>query len=272
MRRHTTGRTTVRTAAVGAAAVVPFAALVLQAGADEWHGDALIPQRVGTRGLRALWTEPALFDAIAGSLIVAIVVAFIATVVAWPAARFLATSPSAPAWFVLAAPVLLPPLVLGDGLAPWLLALGLNGGWASIGVAHLAIAVPYATLGLVAVFGADFDELEQSAALLGASPQQRLRQVLLPFAAHHVALALALSFTVSWSQYATSLRIGGGTPMLPLVLVPYVRSDPQVAAVLTIVFLFPPVAALSFTARMTDRRRFGDIVGVAPNAVLSARS
>ena len=37
--------------------------------------------------------------------------------------------------------------------------------------------------------------------------------------------------------------------MLPIVLLPFVRSDPQVAAALSLLFLAPAVVALVLTAR-----------------------
>lgn len=235
-------------AVIALCVVVPFVALVVQALGDTWHGRSVLPQQVGTRGIRTVVDDPILVEAVIGSLAVAVGVAFVAVALAWPAARYLAVSRSFTGWALLAAPVLLPPLVLGDGLAPWLLELGL-GGRIAIAVAHLPIAIPYATMALVPGFGTDLDELDQSAALLGASPLQRLCQVVAPAVRGHAALALALAFTVSWSQYTTSLTVGGGTPMLPLVLVPYVRSDPQVAATLSLLFLTPPVLILVAASR-----------------------
>lgn len=236
------------------AATAPFATLVLQAFADRLHGRSVVPQELGTRGVRALWDDPILVDAIMGSLVVGVAVALVAVAVAWPAARYLATTRSRVGWVVLAAPVLLPPLVLGDGLAPWLLEVGL-GGRTAIAVAHLPIAIPYAALALAPGFGADLDELDHTAAMLGATPSERLRHVVVPAARAHVLLALALAFTVSWSQYAISLTVGGGTPMLPLVLVPYVRSDPQIAAALALVFLVPPAVALMSASGAAGHRR-----------------
>ncbi|MGF1600268.1 MAG: ABC transporter permease [Acidimicrobiales bacterium] len=189
-----------------------------------------------------------------GSLLVGVVVAGVAVVVAWPAARYLRASGSWAGWAVLGAPVLLPPLVLGDGLAPWLLAWGISG-HVAIAVAHLPTAIAYAALGLATGFGADTEELDATAALLGASPQQRLRDVLVPACRGALTTGWALAFTVSWSQYATSLTVGGGTPMLPLVLVPYVRSDPQVAATLALVFVIPPGLALAVAARSSAVHR-----------------
>jgi len=242
-------------ALVVAAVVVPFLALVVQAVADRWQGQALIPQAMGWRGVRLAAGDPILVRAVGASLAVGAVVAVAAVVLAWPAARYLARTGSRAGWALLAAPVLVPPLVLGDGLAAWLPAIGLRGGYAAIVVAHLPASIAYAALALAPAFGPELDEVDATAAVLGASPARRLVTVVVPAARRHVLLALALGFTVSWSQYATSLTVGGGRPMLPLVLVPFVRRDPQVAAVLSLVFLAPPVLTLAAAARAAGHRR-----------------
>lgn len=237
------------------AVVVPFLPLVLQAAGDRWLGRALVPQILGWRGVRLVVDDPTLLRAISGSLIVGVVVAFLAVPLAWPAARYLAQTCSWAGWALLAAPLLAPPLVLGDGLAAWLPALGLGSGYAAVVVAHLPVSIAYAAVALVPAFGPELDELDATAAVLGASPVRRLVDVVVPSARRHLLLALAMAFTVSWSQYGTSLTVGGGRPMLPLVLVPFVRRDPQVAAVLALIFLTPPVLSLAAAARAAGHRR-----------------
>ena len=81
---------------------------------------------------------------------------------------------------------------------------------------------------------------EEAARVLGASRFQVWWGVTTRILAGRVGVALVLGFTISWSQYGSSLGVGGGIPMLPLVLVPFVRSDPQIAAVLDLIFLLPP--------------------------------
>ncbi len=240
---------------VSAGVAVLFLPLVLQAAADRWHGRALIPQATGWRGVHLAAGDPVLVRAIAGSLLVGAVVALMAVTLAWPAARYLARSGSRAGWAMLASPMLVPPLVLGDGLAGWLPAVGLRGGYTAVVVAHLPASIAYAALALVPAFDLELDELDDAAAVLGASPVRRLWGVVVPAARRHVVLALAVAFTVSWSQYAVSLTVGGGRPLLPLVLVPFVRRDPQVAAVLSLVFLAPPALALGAAARTAGERR-----------------
>jgi hypothetical protein len=51
------------------------------------------------------------------------------------------------------------------------------------------------------------------------------------------------------------LAVGSGLPMLPLVLLPFIPSDPQVAAALALEFLAPALAALAVAARASQLQR-----------------
>jgi putative spermidine/putrescine transport system permease protein len=73
--------------------------------------------------------------------------------------------------------------------------------------------------------------------------------VTLPAVRPTLAAAAFIGFLVSWSQYGSSLAVGAGRPMLPLVMLPFIGSDPQVAAVLALLFLAPAVLALVLASR-----------------------
>lgn len=96
--------------------------------------------------------------------------------------------------------------------------------------------------------------LEEGAAVLGGGRAQRLRSVTLPAVAPALAIAALLGFVVSWSQYGTSLAVGGGRPMLPLVLLPFVGRDGQIAAALSLLFLAPPLVATLIAVRWSRHR------------------
>jgi putative spermidine/putrescine transport system permease protein len=228
--------------------VGPIGTLLIQAAADTWHGSVLVPQAFGSRGLDVAWRDPLVAPAIVNSLVVAASAVLLALALAWPAARALAADGRRGLQLSLLVPLLVPPLAIGEGLAPWFLRLGIGDTLLAIVLAHLVTVLPYVTLALVPGFTPALTELEHSAATLGAGPLRRTRTVTIPGVRRHLALALALGFTVSWSQYGTSLVVGGGIPMLPVVLVPFVRSDPQVAAVLDLVFLLPPLGLLGLAA------------------------
>jgi len=239
---------------IGLLLAAPLVLLPIEAIADEWRAPALWPQEIGTRGLRRVFEDSVLPTAIGNSILIGVVSVALALVLAWPAARSFAAG-DAPRWTLvaLAAPLLLPPLVVGEGLQVWFLRLGLADTVLGVAVAHLVYVVPYMVLLLRPAFTPALVEQEQAAAGLGASRWWVARLVTLPGVAPSLGLALALGFTVSWSQYGTSLGVGGGIPTLPIVLVPFVGSDPQIAAVLDLIFLVPPLIALTLALRSEQR-------------------
>lgn len=248
-----------RAAAVALAVVtiVPLLVLPLRAAADVWRAPALLPQRFGTRGLEVVLapgTNTA--AAITNSLVVAAVTTVLAILLAWPAGRWLATAPTsrrAPVLVVLALPLLVPPLAIGSGLAEWLLRLGLTNSLPGLVLAHLVAVLPYVTVVLAPGFGPRVRAAEEAARTLGADRWQVLRLVSVPLVAPSLAVASLLGGLVSWSQYGSSLGVGRGVPMLPLVLEPFVGGDPQVAATLALVFLAPALLALAAVVRRTAR-------------------
>lgn len=233
---------------VAAAAVVPLSVLPLRAVADVWRAPALVPQRLGTRGFEVI-TAPGtrVGEAVTTSLVVAVLTTGLALVLGWPAARQLATARSRRRLVVLAAigvPLVVPPYAVGTGLATWLLRLGLADTIPGLVAAHMVYVLPYVVLALTPAFGAELLRQEEAARTLGAAAPARMWMVTLPATAPATGLAALLGFLVSWSQYGTSLAVGGGRLTLPLVLLPFVERDPQVAAALGLVFLVPPLVAL----------------------------
>lgn len=230
--------------------VGPFLLLPIQAIADEWRAPAIWPQRIGTRGFDRVLRDGLLPEAITNSIVVGILAAFIGVLVAWPAARALSERTSNRiAWFLVLLPLLLPPLVIGEGLRVWFLRLGLTDSIAGLVLAHLVFVVPYCVLILTPGFTTELRNRETAARTLNGDSWQRLRSITLPALTRPLFLALALGFTISWSQYGTSLGVGSGIPMLPLVFVPIVRADPQVAAVLDAIVILPPLLALAVSQR-----------------------
>ena len=230
--------------------VGPLLVLPIQAFADEWRAPNLIPQRFGLRGIERVLNDGLLPEAIANSTVVAIAAAIAGVLVAWPAARSLAELESPRAvWIVVILPLLLPPLVVGEGLRVWFLRLGLADSLVGLVLAHLVFVVPYCILVLTPGFTPELRNREAAANMLTGDTWQRIGSVTLPGTRRQVALALALGFTISWAQYGTSLGVGGGVAMLPLLFVPLVRADPQVAAVLDLVVIAPPLIALAISQR-----------------------
>ena len=240
-------------AAVAAAFLVaaPLLVLVVRAFADEWRAPALLPQQFGLRGVQIAFSGSSA-EAFGNSLLVAVATAMLALLLAWPAARVLGERRlrhPARVFLLLAAPLLVPSYAVGTGLTEWFIRLGLDGTLPALVAGHLTFVLPYVVLVLLSGFGPRLIALEEVARVNGLSPSRRLLWVTLPAAAPTVGAAALIGFLVSWSDYGTSLAIGGGRPMLPVVLLPFVGADPQVAATLALLFLVPAVGVLAVAIR-----------------------
>lgn len=232
-------------------------ALPLRAAADVWRAPAVWPQEFGTRGLAYVTASGAgVARATGNSFAVAAATALVATVLAWPAARLIGrrTRLGKVVFVVLALPLVVPPLAVGTGLSTWFLRLGVANSLGTLVLSHLVYVIPYVCLTLAVGFSGDVEDLEEAARSLGAGRITRLWRITAPAVAPALAAALLLGFVVSWTQYGTSLSVGGGIPMLPLLVVPFTHSDPQIAAALSLVFLLPVLGLLAMTA-MAGRHR-----------------
>ncbi|HWC26628.1 MAG TPA: hypothetical protein VG474_08605, partial [Solirubrobacteraceae bacterium] len=107
----------------------------------------------------------------------------------------------------------------------------------------------YVVVVLAGAFSRELIELEEAAATVGAGPLRRLALVSLPASRGALAIAAVMALIVSWSQYGTTLAVGGETSTLAVLLVPFAQSDPQIAATLAILFLAPTLVALAAVAR-----------------------
>jgi putative spermidine/putrescine transport system permease protein len=227
---------------------LPLAALVLQAVGDEWRYPDLLPQRFGLRGFRAAVASGAAGAAFVNSLLIAIGSTALALVLGWPAARALGEGRlkrPGPLLLLLAVPLLVPSFATGTGLTTWFLRLGLTDSLAGLVLAHLTVVLPYVVLVLASGFGRRLRELEEMATIAGAPPARRLILVSIPASRATIAAAAILGFLVSWSQYGLSLAVGGGIPTLPIVMLPFTRNDPEVAAAIALIFLAPAFLALA---------------------------
>jgi putative spermidine/putrescine transport system permease protein len=238
-------------------AVGPLLVLPIRAAADVWRAPALLPQRFGTRGLDLLTSPGArVGEAVTTSVLVAVVATAVGLVLAWPAARSLSAVSPARRTALLAAlsvPLLVPPFATGTGLTTWFLRLDLADRTAGLVLAHLVYVLPYAVLILAPAFDDRLRRLEEAARTAGAGAAARLRLVTLPALLRPLTVAALLGFLVSWSQYGTSLAVGGGRLTHPVVLLPFVDRDPQVAAAMALVFLTPPVVVLAGVAAIWRR-------------------
>ena len=96
---------------------------------------------------------------------------------------------------------------------------------------------------------------------LGASAFKVFVRVMLPFTFPGLIVAGLFSFLLSWSQYLSTLIIGGGrVTTLPILLFSLMGSgDRPVAAAVSIVFVVPAFLALMMSARHLGGRSIAGV-------------
>jgi putative spermidine/putrescine transport system permease protein len=245
------GRVTALLAISGLAAL-PLLLLAMRSLALAWYWPALLPPVWSLRAWRYIFSPTTeVLPALASSSVIALAVTLLAVTVALPAARVLAWQEfrgKHAVFFVLLLPVLTPPLAATMGVHSLFLRYGLTDTMIGVVLIHLISTVPYATLMLTGSFSRLDPDYEAQARTLGAGTFDVWRHVIFPAIAPGLAVAASFAFLISWSQYLTTLLIGGGRILtLPLTLVGFQRSgDEAVAAALSLVFL-APAAIVAFS-------------------------
>jgi putative spermidine/putrescine transport system permease protein len=194
------------------------------------------PPGLSFRWYVALFANAEILSALGTSALLALIVSSLALLLGLPAAYAIARLEFPGRGLLaglLAAPLLLPSLVLGLALLLVLQPLKLVATWPGLVIAHLTLAVPFAVRILTTAIAAVPPELEAAARTLGAGPVRAALRVSVPLAAPGAFAAAALTFLVSFDETVISLfLVGPRLTTLPVELFRYAerRTDPLVAA------------------------------------------
>jgi putative spermidine/putrescine transport system permease protein len=235
---------------------LPFATLAIWSLADRWFFPGLWPQAWGLRAWTYVFTTAGsqVLTALAQSVALAAVTAAASVLVALPAARALGLYDfrgKDAISVLLTLPIIVPPLSVAMGLHLWFIRLNLAETFIGVVAVHLTFCLPYAVFVLWGVFSNYNPDFESQARTLGASRGHVWLRVMLPMIMPGVVVAGLFAFLLSWSQYLSTLIIGGGRLItLPVLLFALMGSgDRPVAAAVSIVFVLPAFVALLFSAR-----------------------
>lgn len=235
--------------------ILPALPLAVWSVAHGWRFPDLWPQAFSLRAWRFAFSASAgVGPALVQTGLIALGTAVVAVALALPLAHRLGTRPlRGNLWLLglVALPLILPPFAALMGLHGLFARLHLTGTGLGVMLAHLIPALPYAVLILAAMFARLDSNYAAQARSLGASAWQALIRVTLPMIAPGLALALALTFLVSWGQYALTLMIGGGrVETLPLLLYSTVsagRND--LTGALALIYILPGLLVMALTVR-----------------------
>jgi len=218
------------------------------------------------RWYAALFNNQPLMDAAWLSLRIALVSASVATLLGTLAALALARFGrfTGRTWLagMIAAPLVMPEVIIG--LALLLLFVGLEAGrgfW-TIAIAHVTLSTCFATVVIQSRLVTFDRSLEEAAEDLGAPPWRAFLAITLPIIAPAIAAAWMLAFTLSLDDLVlASFASGPGATTLPMRLYSAVRLGvtPEVNAASTIlialVALIVVSASLMVKKNLLDTRR-----------------
>lgn len=222
---------------------LPMAVVLLWSVTERWPWPLLLPESYSLRTIKELLFGSAklpqiLFSSISLAMVVAVIstATGIMTARATELYRFPGKKLVHLASFL---PLLVPGTVFAMGIQITLIKLGLSDTIPGVIIVHLIAAVPYCITIMTDVTRAVGNKLEEQAMVLGAGPFKAFFLVTLPSLLPGILSSMSMGFIMSYSQYFTTLMVGGGrVKTIALVLVPYIQSgDRALSAVYSVAFV-----------------------------------
>jgi len=235
--------------------LAPLVPLAIWSGAFAWRWPDVWPSQWSGRAWALVFAPTTeVRPALVSSVLVAAITTAVALVVGTPAGIAVGRGPFRGKRFVelvLLAPFLVPGLTVTMGIQILFIRLHLADTIPGVVLSHVMPALPYVVVAVSGVVVNAGTRAEEQARSLGATAWQAFRHVTLPALRPGLVVGGLFAFLVSWSQYTTTLVIGGGkVRTLPLLVYAFQQSgDTPVAAALAVVFVAPALLALAISAR-----------------------
>ncbi|MEM7538111.1 MAG: ABC transporter permease [Chloroflexota bacterium] len=227
--------------------------------AFRWFFPSLLPTEWSLRPWAYVFTETSrVGEGLYNSILIALIVSLFSIIVGLPAARAIALhqfrGKALIEWLIMV-PIIVPGIVTVMGIHIMFIRYRLTDTILGVVLVHLIPCVPYMVLVMASVFATYGTELEDTARTLGANPIRVFLHVTLPGIFPGLLVATMFTFLISWSQYVTTLLIGGGRIItLPMVLFPFITGGNQAnAAAISLVFVAPAILVLFFTSRQLSQ-------------------
>ena len=239
--------------------LVPLIPQIIWSLAYRWYFPDLLPSVWSLKAWQYILTPSSrVGEGLLNSLGIALVVSLLSILVSLPAARALALyqirGKGLIEWLLML-PILVPGIVSVMGIHVMFIRYRLNDTLLGVVLVHLIPCVPYMVMVMASVFANYGTELEATARTLGASQLLVFWHVTLPAILPGLGVATMFTFLISWSQYVTTLLIGGGRIVtLPMVLFPFISGSNEAnAAAISLIFVAPAILVLLFTSHQLSR-------------------
>jgi spermidine/putrescine transport system permease protein len=194
---------------------------------------ALVWDGFSTRWFGYVLTNTAMIDTAVTSLKLAVTATVLAVVLALAfvlAADGLRRAGSALANALLAAPLVVPEVVLAVATLGFIRMIGLQPGFTALLLAHTTFCIPFAMMPIRSRLQGLGREVFEAGADLGARSGAMLRRVTLPLLVPGIVSGALLSFVVSMDDYIISAFLSSaGSTTLPVYLFGLIRRGPSPA-------------------------------------------
>lgn len=150
-------------------------------------------------------------------------------------------------------PIAIPWLIVGTAMLIFFFWVGIGRGTPAVILGHVALALPYVIVVVLARLQTFDVQLEEAARSLGASQWEVTRHVTLPWIASGVVAGALFAFAVSFDQFVVSYFLAQpGDATLPVVIYTAIRKGftPEINAISTIII------AVSMAVMLTASRYF----------------
>lgn len=134
-------------------------------------------------------------------------------------------------------PLIVPFAVMGVAIFLLVVSVGIPKSLLTVAMGHSVLALPYATLILLARLSGIDPALEEAAMDLGASYPMALRKVVLPLIGTALLSAWLTCFVVSFDEVALAIFLVGGDPTFPVLLYGRLRFGGQLPVLIAMAVL-----------------------------------
>ncbi len=221
---------------------LPTALLCITSCVNTWIYPNILPNDYTFEYFRYVLISNEIIKAIITSIILGILCGIITIFVSIPTARVLALYNFRGKLIInilVLLPLIVPSFTIVSITHINMIKASLDGTILGVSIIHTIFALPYAIRLIYDQTLAIGVKYEQQAQNLGASPISSIFSIYLPLISPSIILAFFLTFTISISQYVTTLIIGGGKIVtLSTLLIPYIQyGNYQIASIYSIILI-----------------------------------
>jgi spermidine/putrescine transport system permease protein len=207
---------------------------------------------------RDLWVEEKFWTAAQNSLIIALSVSTLSTILGVFAARAsvrYAFRGKAPIMGLIMLPLVLPEMIVAMALLVVLLSMGVELSLFTIIIGQVLICTPFAVAILTSAFQSLDRSLEEAAQDLGETSLSTFRLIVLPLVMPGIMASFLICFTISIDEFIISNFLGSGQPILSTYIFGQFRYPTRVPLMMALGTLLMVMSVLLLGVAEYFRRR-----------------